>query len=1703
MFLKPTIRENKIAVDQVSGQLSVFASEIQQMHECMVPDSDANLRRLCGISEQLIPQINFNQLEIIPNFDRLLNVIQLILVAPEPRIESIVAVNIISSLFNAQLNSGSKFQPYYAMRLFSVAASGLHLQQLSLKSAFLMFFSEILEAIDSNTQLQSLTGAALGSVVYGLLSTSETSFKPVQATNKLFDISQFQTEQFISVTKEWPVFLELLEVQFGHSLIFSKTIEQFFNFSSESVFLVNLAKYLPGLLSRADPTEIEQEIVTAAIECVRVCAKRTLNAAEFDALCVIYSELLHQQAEVDEVASFSIIILMLKHQHQFTLKSFTTLLKTLYPYLEHFIVENDLQEEIMSVLDKTDFGLYIFEQETMKELLLDTITKAIYENLALYSLDSKNYAENTEEYQAHIQKIHTCVFTIQNLKKFEENYLSYLVEKINGYYKVQKKSQTYADIEVIFELFKQLLKTFQLSFFSEDFIRFAMSTTDAPEDEQLISGKLVFLICFRGYISKCVEISYLKFLLDIEKQNIFTLINLLQFNLKRNQSDSSNLCCVLGILRILLEASKQFVNYDFFTNNQDIFQELVENVLLSNINQLDDDEIIETKTFFPDESTDLQRSMLNETFFQQNLEDIYSITKADLTGRLNKNSQVQYFSLKHECFVLFSYVIQVYKSYKDLTPDIQQIYLVLKHLKSFSETLSTAATVLFANYSLNKSTLDNLIKKYFYQGDNLFDKHQCIQVLSYQIPQISLVQRMLSQKYSQESLISITPLTPIVKKETVNYMQVLARNITEFILPTNEDQVKGVDFMQQELQRYTELMYKDCDKNIEVRNLMINPIYSQLADLIIMMPLLNFVLQPEYKNKQLQTACTLIIDNLFALEPELVVNSVLDYIDFFSSSAIKRSMLSQLTMTNVSSMNQNQEELHKQKFITKLLKLPVQQFAFQYQTVGSTVVEYTYQKMKQYFTSSQYSSITINVLTSLLDLSQFSLQNINQKYYDVLFTVTEFSEKQIQHSPRNFGQLVVSRLKLFQDLNIFSPLLPRVYDFFLKALRVFIDFDQIFQISGEQYFTEFVSYEQLVEFFTMGVELVQNNVQKTAQILNLLIQNLRKQNEILLKIFLTVLNNYYRDLLPLQKEQKIGSLFQYLANAEHLEMYMLFLTQLLFVETTYTQEFPQLIQILDAEMASNGVELLFNICSAIQGYKITPEFINIEFDQNSGDKLFRAVSKPFYDDFLGHIIQDTKVYQKSFVSLINRWNQMHITSRDVASVFNLALDKSNLVLIHILVKYRIYEIDLSYKDKILELFARIQIKDLDNCLQNVIYVKFLQELCRQVSRIHDIIIRQYSELILTIITNIVAACLANDPSLKYLSKKQQYFTEVYSYQIELFGEITQSIESSKQLDQTELKYLYDFRLSELVSDYIRMISAEISKHTDTSFLRRLMQSLIILIMKSQQIQNDTVGKDATVLTIFDMINQTSYYLIQHDQQLSTEDLLEVEELTGSSFLEFCFKIINQTIKDSTQCALGRRTLLFVLMLDETEGCPDVTSYFSSFFKQYSLTEVEMDQALEDSRIAYQVYQKLKDLTEKAILPIFSRGILLQQSQQNIPALKPIIDFIRVQAGKILAREYQLNVSAGYYEAKLPASQINNCRTMILPFFVAYILQKKLNKQAEIEAFDHQFEKVWITWQLDMSAKSSGWLKVIENIDNTVQGGEWCQLIQKIASELLE
>ena len=107
----------------------------------------------------------------------------------------------------------------------------------------------------------------------------------------------------------------------------------------------------------------------------------------------------------------------------------------------------------------------------------------------------------------------------------------------------------------------------------------------------------------------------------------------------------------------------------------------------------------------------------------------------------------------------------------------------------------------------------------------------------------------------------------------------------------------------------------------------------------------------------------------------------MNYIDYCVSSMAQTGNMSAIGNNTMTTMNTTlnidmQADLHKQKYITRLLKLLVQQFSFQYETVGSCCIEYTYQRMKGYFTSSQYVSSTITVLSSLMDLTQYAMQSV-------------------------------------------------------------------------------------------------------------------------------------------------------------------------------------------------------------------------------------------------------------------------------------------------------------------------------------------------------------------------------------------------------------------------------------------------------------------------------------------------------------------------------------------------------------------------------------------------------------------------------------------------------------------------------------------------------------------------------------------------------
>lgn len=238
----------------------------------------------------------------------------------------------------------------------------------------------------------------------------------------------------------------------------------------------------------------------------------------------------------------------------------------------------------------------------------------MFTKLPLYSLDSQNYAEDTEEYRLCQQRITTCLESIRVLQNFTDDYLSTLIEKLAQPYPVysdEYEQQSYSEIEVIYEEFKLLLNKFGFQFFTQEFVRFSLSASDAPPENGMVNGKLLFLICLRTFICDQERVKDVRYLLDLSKQNIFQLACQLQQNLIRNRSDACNLTVVLGIIRILLEATKSFVNYDFYKENADVFETLVDSVLAPNMQLLTQQDVRDSQIL-------LQNSGLDGSTIKQN-----------------------------------------------------------------------------------------------------------------------------------------------------------------------------------------------------------------------------------------------------------------------------------------------------------------------------------------------------------------------------------------------------------------------------------------------------------------------------------------------------------------------------------------------------------------------------------------------------------------------------------------------------------------------------------------------------------------------------------------------------------------------------------------------------------------------------------------------------------------------------------------------------------------------------------------------------------------------------------------------------------------------------------------------------------------------------------------------------------------------------
>lgn len=118
-------------------------------------------------------QADFTQLPVIPNFDKLVNCVTLMLYSA-PRLEQILIINLLSTLFNQviQPDTGFKeYQEYYMIKLLQTSTLGLQSKSIELKAAFLTFFFEVLEAAEKREEFKTMLQNQMKSVLYGLLST--------------------------------------------------------------------------------------------------------------------------------------------------------------------------------------------------------------------------------------------------------------------------------------------------------------------------------------------------------------------------------------------------------------------------------------------------------------------------------------------------------------------------------------------------------------------------------------------------------------------------------------------------------------------------------------------------------------------------------------------------------------------------------------------------------------------------------------------------------------------------------------------------------------------------------------------------------------------------------------------------------------------------------------------------------------------------------------------------------------------------------------------------------------------------------------------------------------------------------------------------------------------------------------------------------------------------------------------------------------------------------------------------------------------------------------------------------------------------------------------------------------------------------------------------------------------------------------------
>lgn len=89
-------------------------------------------------------------------------------------------------------------------------------------------------------------------------------------------------------------------------------------------------------------------------------------------------------------------------------------------------------------------------------------------------------------------------------------------------------SENVSELEICYNLYIELFKQFNVKFFDKNFICIALYPTELMEeaDHSYVSGKFLFLLALRSYMSECRELNDLKFLLTDQNNLVHFILNL-------------------------------------------------------------------------------------------------------------------------------------------------------------------------------------------------------------------------------------------------------------------------------------------------------------------------------------------------------------------------------------------------------------------------------------------------------------------------------------------------------------------------------------------------------------------------------------------------------------------------------------------------------------------------------------------------------------------------------------------------------------------------------------------------------------------------------------------------------------------------------------------------------------------------------------------------------------------------------------------------------------------------------------------------------------------------------------------------------------------------------------------------------------------------------------------------------------------------